>query len=300
MNYKVAGIGELLWDILPSGRQIGGAPANFAYHAGTLGAEARLISRVGNDGLGRELLERLEKLGLSAGCVEIDPNSPTGTVTVEVEAGGEPRFTIQEGVAWDNLEMEAVARLAVSTADAVCFGTLAQRAEPSRSTIRSLVRASRAGALRILDVNLRQHYYTRALIEESLALVNVLKMNETELPRLGELFGLRGDARSQIVQLASRHKLRLVAYTRGAHGSLLYAGEKWSDHPGVPAKVVDTVGAGDSFTAAMALGLLAGWDLDQINHRANELASWVASCPGGTPQLPEPIRARFLAASATD
>src|SRR5207247_5060561 len=149
--------------------------------------------------------------------------SPTGTVTVEVSREGEPRFTIHEGVAWDKLAGESAGRKAIAIADAVCFGTIAQRSEPSRSTIRSLVRATPSAALRIFDVNLRQDYHSRALIEESLALSNVVKMNESELPRLAAMFDLTGDERRQMSQLAERHKLRVVAYTRGAHGSLLFA-----------------------------------------------------------------------------
>lgn len=296
MKFKVVGIGELLWDLLPSGRQIGGAPANFAYHAHALGAEATVISRVGDDDLGRELIRRLEKLGLPSDCVEVDPAFPTGTVTVQIGPAGQPQFTIHEGVAWDHLAGEPAARLAVSTAHAVCFGTLAQRHEPSRSTIRSLLAASPPAALRILDVNLRQQYYSKKLIEESLALANILKVNETELPRLAEMFDLSGDERTQISQLAERQGLDLIAYTRGEHGSLLLAGGRWSDHPGLPAKLADTVGAGDAFTAAMTLGFLAGWDLDEINHRSNEVASYVASCTGATPELPEHLRARFRGA----
>jgi fructokinase len=293
MKPKLAGIGELLWDLLPSGRQMGGAPANFAYHAGALGAESHVISRVGLDDLGRELLQGLERIGLSTESIEIDPAAPTGTVTVEVGPGGEPGFTIHENVAWDRLSGEAPGRRAVAAADAVCFGTLAQRLEPSRSTIRALVRATPGAALRILDVNLRQQYYSRSVIEESLALSNVLKVNDAELPRLAEMFNLGGSARDQIIRISERHNLRLVACTRGANGSLLYAQGHWSDHPGVPTTVVDTIGAGDSFTAAMALGLLAGWELEQINQRANEVASFVASCAGGTPVLPERLREPF-------
>jgi fructokinase len=291
MPSKVVGIGEVLWDLLPGGRQMGGAPANFAYHACALGADGRVISRVGDDALGRELIDRLARLRVDTGCVEVDPALPTGTVSVEVSPTGEPHFIIDEGVAWDNLAGEAAGRAAVSVADAVCFGTLAQRREPSRSTIRSLVRAAPTAALRILDVNLRQHYYSREVIEESLAAGNVLKLNESELPRLAEMFGLNGGERSQISQLAERFRLRAVAYTRGGRGSLLFAEGRWSDHAGVPTKVVDTVGAGDAFTAAMTLGLLAGWDLDYINERANEVAAYVASCAGATPELPERLRA---------
>ena len=290
MNFKVVGIGEALWDLLPAGRQMGGAPTNFAYHARALGAEAQLITRVGNDDLGRELVDRLKKLGVPTDCVEVDAEKPTGTVTVTVEHDGQPRFIIHEGVAWDNLTGESAARIAVSQADAICFGTLGQRLEPARSTILSLVRATPATALRIFDINLRQHFYSQSIIEESLRLANVLKVNDTELPRLAEMFSLTGGERAQIAQLAARNKLSVVAYTRGERGSLLFVEGQWSDHPGVRAKVVDTVGAGDAFTAAMALGLLGGWDVDAIHQRASEVAAYVASFAGATPDLPDHLR----------
>jgi fructokinase len=295
VKFKLVGIGEVLWDLLPGGRQMGGAPANFAYHACALGAEARVVSRVGRDEAGRELIRRLEQLGVPTYCVEEDPTAPTGTVTVEVAADGQPQFTIHEKVAWDHLSGEGAGRLAVAAADAVCFGTLAQRSQTSRRTIRALLKTMPAASLRILDVNLRQHFYSRELIEESLALASVLKVNETELPRLAEMFQLPGDERAQVAELARRFNLRVVAYTRGSRGSLLHAAGRWSEHPGVSTKVVDTVGAGDSFTAALALGLLANWPLDEVNRRASEVAAYVCSQPGATPQLPEPLRNPFLA-----
>jgi fructokinase len=293
MNFKLVGIGEVLWDLLPGGRQLGGAPANFAYHARALGADSCIISRVGSDSNGRDLLHRLQQLGVPTDCIEIDPAAPTGTVSVEVTPDGQPCFTIHEHVAWDRIAGEEPARHAVAEANAICFGTLAQRCEVSRTAIRRLVRSTPPEAWRVLDVNLRQHFYSREIIEQSLALANVLKVNDAELPLIGEMFGLAGDPRSQLADLAARFQLRLAACTRGAHGSLLLAGSRWSDHPGVPAKVVDTVGAGDSFTAAMTLGLLAGWDLDEVNLRANQIAACVASSAGGTPPLPPELRSPF-------
>jgi fructokinase len=293
MDFRLVGIGEVLWDLLPGGRQLGGAPANFAYHAAALGAQAGLISRVGADELGRALIHRLEKLGVPTTHIQSNDSAPTGTVTVHVSADGQPQFTIHEGVAWDRIAVEPAAQAAVLEADAVCFGTLAQRLEPSRGTVRTLVSATRPDALRILDVNLRQHYYSSAVIEESLVLANVLKVNEGELPRLALMFGLAGGERDQISSLTERFRLRLVAFTRGQHGSVLFAAGRWSDHPGMAVKVADTVGAGDAFTAAMTLGFLAGWDLDTINRRANEVAAYVASCHGATPELPETLRGLF-------
>lgn len=292
MRFRVAGIGEVLWDLLPGGKQLGGAPANFACHANALGAEARVVSRVGADELGRELLKRLEALGVLTDCIEEDPSAPTGTVSVAVDAAGQPQFTIHEGAAWDNLSGEGRAE-AVRQADAICFGTLAQRSERARSAIVSLLRRSSPKGLRIFDINLRQSYYTRAVIEDSLDLANVLKVNETELPILAELIGLPEGER-QIVHLAQRCNLRVVALTRGSRGSVLYSEGRWSDHPGIPTAVADTVGAGDAFTAAMALGLLANWTLHDINQRANEVAAYVASQAGATPPLPDALRNSFL------
>jgi fructokinase len=294
MKFKVVGLGEVLWDLLPAGRKMGGAPTNFACQAGALGADTCIISRVGQDADGREILARLAAQGVPTECVEVDPVAPTGTVSVHVDAAGQPQFTIHEHVAWDRLAGEANARRAMSAADAVCFGTLAQRSAPARAAIESLLQLARPEAWRILDVNLRQHYYSRELIESSLARANVLKVNDTELPRLSEFWGLAGDARQQLTALAQRWALRVVAYTRGDRGSLLLADGHWSDHPGIAVRVVDTVGAGDAFTAAMTLGLLAGWDLDTINQRANQIAAYVASCAGATPTLPETLRAPFL------
>jgi fructokinase len=293
VSFKVVGLGEALWDLLPGNRQVGGSPANFACHAAALGAEAGIVSRVGRDDLGRELIERLDRLGVRTAAIETDPSLPTGSVRVELASGGQPQFFIEENVAWDALHGEAAGREAVSAADAVCFGSMGQRSEPARTSIRALLAATRAEAWRIFDINLRQHYYSGGVLHDSLSLANALKVSDAELPRLAELLGLRGDARAQIVELASRYKLRCVAYTRGEKGSLLFVEGRWSDHPGHKIRVADTVGAGDAFTAAMTLGLLAGWPLDEVNSRAGEVAAFVCSQSGATPPLPESMRARF-------
>ena len=293
MSFRIVGIGEVLWDLLPGGRQLGGAPANFTYHATALGADTRLVSRVGRDALGRETLERLTQLGVSTECVEVDEQIPTGSVGVTVNADGQPQYEIFENVAWDAIRGEAAAQRAVAGADAVCFGSLAQRNAVSRASIQALVSAAPATALRIFDINLRQHYHSREVIEQSLALANVLKVNDAELPRLAEWLALTGDVRAQIQQLASRFSLRAVALTRGGDGSLLFADGRWSEHPGVATTIVDTIGAGDSFTAAMTLGVLKGWDLDRINDHANRLAAFVCSQAGATPSLPESFRRWF-------
>jgi len=278
MKYKVIGVGEILWDLLPSGKQLGGAPTNFAYHAHALGAEALIVSRVGSDPLGREILDRLRVLGLPTNGIGVDDTAPTGTVTVEVQPDGQPRFTIHENVAWDRIEAVENAQ-----ADAICFGTLAQRCPASRNAIRRNISGTRASALRVFDINLRQQFYSRDIIESSLGLANALKLNDAELPVLAAMFGLDGGARAQLAALARRFDLRAVALTRGAAGSLLLANGVWSEHAGIRVKVVDSVGAGDAFTAAWTLGLLAGQPLDTINQRANEVAAFVCTQSGATP-----------------
>ncbi|WP_337174262.1 carbohydrate kinase [Paludisphaera sp.] len=286
---NVLAVGEVLWDLLPGGKQLGGAPGNFAHHCRSLGADARLVTKVGDDDLGREILARFEALGLPTDFVAVDPDAPTGTVGVELDAGGQPRYTIHEGVAWDRIEADERSLAFAAEADAVCFGSLAQRAETSRAAIGRIVAATKPDALRIFDVNLRPPFVDRDVISRSLVLTNVLKLNDQELVVLAEMFGAVGEPRDVVSRLAGRFGLKAVAVTRGGSGSLLYRDGEWSDHPGTPVEVVDSVGAGDSFTAAMAIGLLDGLPLDEINRRANAVAAFVCTRSGGTPALPESI-----------
>lgn len=292
MNLQILGVGEVLWDILPNRRLLGGAPANFSFRAHNFGANARPVSCVGDDTLGREILERLRGLGLPIDCIAVDAARPTGTVSVEL-AGGHPRYVIHENVAWDYLLLTPAACAAAAPADAVCFGTLAQRCPTSRDAIRTLLAATRADALRVLDLNLRQNFYTRELIEHSLRLANVVKLNDEELPIVAAMFELGADVRGQLVALARRFELAAIAFTRGAHGSLLLAGDRWSEHPGLPVQVVDTVGAGDAFTAAFVVGLCLQRPLDDINRIANEVAAHVCTQAGGTGELPLHLRNVF-------
>ncbi len=289
----ILAVGEVLWDLLPTGAVLGGAPANFAQHARALGADATMISRVGDDDLGREILARFAAANLPASHVTLDPAAPTGTVTVSLGADGQPSYTIHENVAWDRLTAEPAALMAAAGADVICFGSLAQRAEPSRSAIRALVAATRSDALRIFDINLRQAFYSREVIDASLALANILKLNDTELPVLAKMFALAGDVPAQLAELARRFDLRAIALTRGGGGSLLLADGELAEHPGIAAKVSDTIGAGDAFTAALALGLLKKWPLAEINQRANEVAAFVCTQPGATPKLPNELRQHF-------
>jgi fructokinase len=292
--FRILGVGELLWDLLPAGPQLGGAPANFALHARALGADAALVSRVGRDERGCAALLRLAAAGLPTGLIQRDASAPTGTVGVTLGDDGQPAYTIHEGVAWDRLEATPEALAAVAAADAVCFGTLAQRDPRARAAVQRLVSAAPTGALRIFDLNLRQHFHAPAVIEASLRLANVLKVNDAEWPVLAAQFGLAGDLRAQVAALAGCFGLRVVALTRGAAGSLLLADGVWAEDPGMPVKVVDTIGAGDAFTAAMTLALLAGWPATKVNAMAGELARFVCGHAGATPVLPPGFAAQFL------
>lgn len=293
MSYRIVGIGEALWDLLPTGPEMGGAPANFAYHAYALGAHARVITRVGRDQYGDEIVRRFEELGLTSATVQRDDTAPTGTVSVALSGNGIPEFTIRENVAWDNITATNGALTEVGEADAICFGSLAQRSEISRQAIQRLVATSPAPAWRIFDINLRQQFYSREVIEQSLKLANVLKLNADELPMVAKQFGIAGTVREVVEALARRYALLAVAVTRGPDGSLLYQGGRWSDHVAEKVAVKDTVGAGDSFTAALCLGLLSRMDLDDINAAANRVAAFVCGCAGATPQLPDELRRLF-------
>jgi fructokinase len=297
MGFNVIGVGEVLWDMLDSGPQLGGAPTNFAYHAHALGANSQVITRVGNDDYGREIFRRFDELTLPVSGIQIDPSAPTGTAAVTVAADGMPHFVIQENVAWDFLAATPAALATVRAADAICFGSLAQRTTTSRDTIQQLVGASPSTALRVFDINLRQQYFSREVIEQSLRLSNVFKLNDDELRTLAEMFGLAGPTEDQMEELARRFNQRVVALTRGPNGSLLYAEGRWSDCRCRPVTVVDTVGAGDSFTAALVVGLLHKMDPDEINALANEVACYVCSHAGGTPVLPAEFAEKIRAAS---
>jgi fructokinase len=295
MQWNVVGIGEVLWDLLESGPQLGGAPANFAYHAHALGAAAQVITRVGSDDLGREIVGRFRQMGLPDATVQIDDTAPTGTATVALTGDGLAHFTIQENVAWDRIALTPEAAAAAKQADAVCFGSPAQRCALSRNTIQELLRATPDTALRVFDINLRQRFFSQEVIESSLRLANVLKLNDDELPTVAGMFDLRGSVRDEIEQIAEAFGLQVVALTRGANGSLLFqaTGGRWSECSSHPVTVVDTVGAGDSFTAALVLGLLHRMDLDAINEIANEVARYVCSQPGATPPMPPEFASRF-------
>ena len=283
-KHIVVGLGELLWDLLPSGKQLGGAPANFAYITNLLGDTGIPASRVGRDALGDEALERLAQLGLESRFVQRDSIRPTGTVNVDLDDCGQPRFAISENAAWDFLDRTPEWRELAAEADAICFGSLAQRSSQSRQTIRSFLHGARPNAVRIFDVNLRQNFYTAEILAESMGLATIVKLNHEELRRIMHLLALdhRGEGESARRLLAS-HDLKLVCVTRGDGGSLLISPEGCSEHPGFKVKVADTVGAGDAFTAALTYGYLRNTPLAQINEMANRVGAWVASQAGATP-----------------
>ena len=282
MSKKViVGIGEILWDMLPSGKALGGAPANFAYHATRLGEEGWAVSAIGPDALGREILDIVAEKRLKSliSCTD----KPTGTVQVELDAKGVPTYTIMEDVAWDNIpftpEMEALAR----HADAVCFGSLVQRMASRESVLRFL-RATRPDTLKVFDINLRQHYYSREVLEESLKLADILKINDEEIRIVADLFGLEGDDVAACRALIGRYDLRLVILTKGADGSEVITAGETIPQPAGEAKVVDTVGAGDSFTAAFVVAYLRGDSLADAQRLASDTAAFVCSCKGAMPE----------------
>lgn len=285
--FKIAGIGEILWDVLPTGKQLGGAPCNFAYHCRQAGADGVVVSAVGNDRLGGELLDRLSELGVPDSYVQVSNCFGTGVVNVEVDSSGVPSYDIKDGVAWDNIAFTPSLSSLASSLDAVCFGSLAQRNTVSRDTIMSFVSSTRRDCLRVFDVNLRQSYFSPEVIVKSLELANVLKLNDEELPVIAGILGYSEER--AIASLMRDFGIGTVAYTRGANGSILFRGGEMSESGASDTVVEDTVGAGDSFTAMLVCGILKGLDLYTLHMIANKVASFVCSRKGATPAIPEEL-----------
>jgi len=286
-RFKIVGIGEILWDLLPAGKQPGGAPANFAFIVSQLGDCGTVVSRVGDDRNGAEILEKLKSYGLEINEIQIDRKNSTGTVKVNLK-NGQPEYEIIEPVAWDFLEMNDNLHDLAKKCDAVCFGSLAQRNSVSRKTIREFLHLTRNDALQIFDVNLRQKFFSPEILRESLVLANVVKLNNEELPKICEMFAVEGaNETEQTKKLRGKFDLRLLCLTRGAKGSLLVTENGISENHGVKVEITDTIGAGDAFTAALTHGFLRGWSLNEINEKASRVGAFVASNEGAMPDFPQ-------------
>lgn len=295
----VVGLGEVLWDLFPEGKQLGGAPANFAYITNLLGDRGIIASRVGHDALGDEIQQRLGTLGLESSYLQSDSARPTGTVRVRVDQDGQARFEITDMVAWDFLEWTPAWESLAQQADAICFGSLAQRSPASRETIHKFLGAARPGTARIFDVNLRQAFYSAKVLSESLKFADIAKLNAEELPRVVELLGIPHHGEQPSAErLRFAYGLKLVCVTRGAQGSLLVSEFERHEHPGFRVQVADTVGAGDAFTAALVHHFLRGAGLAAMNEAANRIGAWVASCVGATPSSDDVQLRRILATTA--
>lgn len=280
----VVGLGEILWDFLPTGSQLGGAPANMAFHAQALGDRSVILSRVGADALGETALKMLGAAGVDVSRVQRDPDAPTGTVSVSIDRRGHPTYTITENVAWDNMEWTDAWRSVAEGADAVCFGTLAQRSRRSRETVRSFVGATNDSCLVAFDLNLRQFFYTAEIIRASLELADVCKMNEQELPTVAAVLKIPVTTVADTARrLVEQFDLRCVAVTRGERGSVVVSEDDVAEHPGFQVDVQDNVGAGDAFTAGIVHGLLRGMSLADASQIAAERGAWVAASVGAMP-----------------
>lgn len=285
----VVGIGEALWDVLPSGKQLGGAPANFAYHVSQFGLDSRVVSAVGDDELGHEITDIFAQRGLH-GIVPTVPY-PTGTVLATIDANGIPQYDIREHVAWDNIPFTpAVADLATKTG-AVCFGSLAQRSDTSRKTIAAFLDAMPKDALRVFDINLRQNFYTADTISDSIRRCNILKINDEELVAISRLAGWPGiDLKDKCWLLMGKYNLRMLILTCGVNGSYVFSEGRVSYQDTPKVTVADTVGAGDSFTATFVAATLKGLPVEEAHRHAVEVSAFICTQHGAMPLLPENMK----------
>lgn len=292
---KILALGELLWDLLPDGKQVGGAPGNFAFHCGQLGAKTQIVSCIGDDPLGHEMLDFLREHDFDTSLIRVDPGGPTGTVTVELE-GGIPRYTIVEDVAWDKIVADDAALQAASEADAICFGSLASRSPVSRKAIQDLIAATKSSAIRVFDVNLRAPFWSREQIAPLLEATDILKLNEEEMPIVATMFGCPESALlDQARWFVREFKYDVLILTMGAQGSRLMMVPTESRVIGQPVEVVDTVGAGDSFTAQVVVSILSGQSLDETHKRASRLSEFVCTQRGAMCRHDDALRARLAA-----
>ncbi|MFI3269293.1 MAG: carbohydrate kinase [Rikenellaceae bacterium] len=291
MEKYIVGLGEALWDVLPEGRKIGGAPANFAYHISQFGYPSRVVSAVGDDKLGAELLERFDENGLKY-HIEHVPYA-TGTVQVELDPNGVPMYEIKEGVAWDNIPFTAdLERLAKQTRVA-CFGSLAQRSVVTRETIHSFLEAMSEGddVYKIFDINLRQGFYTRETITDSMERCNILKINDEELVAISRMFGYPGiDLQDKCWILLAKYKLKMLILTCGVNGSYLFTPGNVSFVATPRVEVADTVGAGDSFTATFIASILSGEAVKDAHMKAVRVSAYVCTQHGAMPIIPAEMK----------
>lgn len=295
-NRTVVGIGEVLWDILPDGKKIGGAPANFAYHVSQFGLQSLVVSAIGDDALGQEIIGTFRDKGLNS-LISTVPY-PTGTVQVELDMAGIPQYIIKEGVAWDYIpftpELEALAR----NTCAVCFGSLAQRSTVSRNTINRFIDTMPKdnGTLIVFDANLRQSFYSEDVLEQSMMRCNVLKINDEELPTVCRTSGItESDPEKQCRALLNRYNLKILILTCGVNGSYIFTPDAKSFLATPQVKVADTVGAGDSFTAAFTASILSGLPVPVAHRKAVDVSAFVCTQNGAMPVLP----AELLSCSST-
>ena len=287
MNDVVVGMGEALWDVLPEGKKIGGAPANFAYHVSQFGLSSCVVSAVGADALGREIIENFTSKGLNQLIAEVP--YPTGTVQVEIDQAGVPQYEIKENVAWDNIPYTAHLEALAEKTKAVCFGSLAQRNVISRSTINRFLDAmpDDDNNLVVFDVNLRQGFYNKEILCNSMKRCNILKINDEELVTVSRMFGYPGiDLQDKCWILLGKYNLKMLILTCGINGSYVFTPGNVSFQPTPKVEVADTVGAGDSFTAAFISSILKGKSVAEAHSLAVRTSAYVCTKKGAMPILP--------------
>lgn len=289
MKRLVVGLGEVLWDMLPEGRKIGGAPVNFAYHAGQFGIDTMAVSAIGNDKLGEDTIAEMNGKHLN----HIFPSVPypTGSVQVSLDEKGVPAYDIKENVAWDNIpftnEIESVAR----SCRAVCFGSLAQRNAVSRNTIRKFIESTPSGCIRIFDINLRQNFYTSNVIHDSLELCNILKINDEEIMLVSRMFNYDSSNIENVCRtIMEDFSLKMVILTCGTKGSYIFTKDDVSFMPTPKVNVADTVGAGDSFTGSFCAAILRGLPVAEAHKKAVEVSAYVCTQNGAMPEIPESMK----------